>query len=105
MQRIMDAIAYDIVQVDNAMKWGFAQEIGPFETWDAIGVAESVERMKADGLEVPKWVLDMLSKGELDSTITPAWWKTIGTMLERVPRPLCIPTEGLSYLKPLEMSA
>ena len=60
----MDAIAYDIVQVDNAMKWGFAQEIGPFETWDAIGVAESVERMKADGLEeVPKWVLDMLGKG------------------------------------------
>ena len=45
----LDAIAFDLVQVDNAMKWGFAQEIGPFETWDALGVPETVERMQAEG--------------------------------------------------------
>ena len=32
-------ITDDIVSVDNAMKWGFAWDLGPFETWDAIGVA------------------------------------------------------------------
>lgn len=61
--RIIDDIATDLVQVDNAMKWGFAQEIGPFETWDAIGVRSSVERMQADGYAVPQWVLDMLEAG------------------------------------------
>ena len=31
-------IADDVVDVDNAMKWGFGWEMGPFETWDALGV-------------------------------------------------------------------
>ncbi|MCH7679767.1 3-hydroxyacyl-CoA dehydrogenase, partial [candidate division KSB1 bacterium] len=30
-------IAEDIVNIDNAMKWGFGWQLGPFETWDAIG--------------------------------------------------------------------
>ncbi len=46
-------IADTIVEIDNAMKWGFGWEVGVFETWDAIGVAESVERMKAEGQKVP----------------------------------------------------
>ena len=61
--RHMDTIATDLVQVDNGMKWGFAQELGPFETWDAIGVAESVERMKAEGYAIPRWVTNMLAAG------------------------------------------
>jgi 3-hydroxyacyl-CoA dehydrogenase len=61
--RHIDAVTTDLVQVDNAMKWGFAQDLGPFETWDAIGVAESVERMLADGFEVPTWVQSMLASG------------------------------------------
>ena len=61
--RHIDAISTDLVQVDNAMKWGFAQDIGPFETWDAIGVRSSVERMKADGYDVPAWVDAMLDSG------------------------------------------
>ena len=31
-------IADDVVTVDNAMKWGYAWELGPFEVWDALGV-------------------------------------------------------------------
>ena len=31
-------IANSIVDVDRAMRWGFAWELGPFEVWDAIGV-------------------------------------------------------------------
>ncbi len=56
-------IADDIVSVDNANKWGFAHELGPFEIWDAIGVRESVRRMEADGYKVAPWVHDMLAKG------------------------------------------
>src|SRR5512144_2439006 len=37
-------ISDDIVNIDNAMKWGFNWTLGPFETWDAIGLKESVER-------------------------------------------------------------
>jgi 3-hydroxyacyl-CoA dehydrogenase len=56
-------IADDVVNVDNAMKWGFNWEIGPFEAWDAIGVRESVERMKKEGKKIPQNVSDVLEKG------------------------------------------
>ncbi|MFZ5813984.1 MAG: 3-hydroxyacyl-CoA dehydrogenase/enoyl-CoA hydratase family protein [Bacillota bacterium] len=52
----MGEIADDVVAVDNAMKWGYNWELGPFETWDAIGVTESVARMEAEGHTVPAWV-------------------------------------------------
>ena len=57
-------IADDVVNIDNGMKWGFNWTMGPFETWDAIGVAESVERMKADGLAIPDVVTRVLTKGD-----------------------------------------
>lgn len=56
-------IANTIVEIDNAIKWGFGWEIGVFEAWDAIGVAESVERMKAEGMKVPENVQKMLDSG------------------------------------------
>jgi len=54
-------ITDDIVNLDNAMKWGFNWDEGPFETADAIGARELVKRMKDDGVEVPK-LLDMAAK-------------------------------------------
>jgi len=42
-----------IVEIDNAMKWGYNQQLGPFESWDAIGVKEAVEVMKKLGKKVP----------------------------------------------------
>ncbi|QHA37459.1 3-hydroxyacyl-CoA dehydrogenase [Rossellomorea marisflavi] len=56
-------IADDIVAIDQAMKWGFGWEKGPFETWDAIGVERSVSLMKEEGLNVPVWVDQMLEAG------------------------------------------
>lgn len=56
-------IANTIVEIDNAIKWGFGWEIGVFEAWDAIGVVESVERMKAEGMKVPENVQNMLDSG------------------------------------------
>ncbi|AQQ52678.1 3-hydroxyacyl-CoA dehydrogenase/enoyl-CoA hydratase family protein [Planococcus lenghuensis] len=56
-------IADDIVAIDNAMKWGFGWEQGPFEVWDAIGVQKSVEKMKEEGHSVPAFVQALLDKG------------------------------------------
>jgi len=57
-------IADDIVNVDNAMKWGFARRLGPFEAWDAIGLPKSVEKMKQAGYAVPAWVQEMIDSGK-----------------------------------------
>ncbi len=56
-------IADSVPEIDNAMKWGFGWEIGVFETWDAIGVRESVGRMKEEGQPVPENVRKMLDGG------------------------------------------
>jgi 3-hydroxyacyl-CoA dehydrogenase len=60
---IMPEVSDDVLAVDNAMKWGFTWEVGPFETWDILGVAATVERMEADGLKVAGWVKEMLASG------------------------------------------
>jgi len=56
-------ISDSIVDIDNALKWGYNWELGPFESWDAIGVKASVDRMAAEGFEPAQWVLDMLAAG------------------------------------------
>jgi 3-hydroxyacyl-CoA dehydrogenase len=55
-------IADDIVAIDNAMKWGFGWQQGPFEIWDAIGVSKSIEKMKEEGAEVPAFVQRLLDQ-------------------------------------------
>ncbi len=56
-------ISDSILDIDRAMKWGFNWELGPFETWDAIGLVYSVQRMEAEGTKVPEWVKAWISKG------------------------------------------
>jgi 3-hydroxyacyl-CoA dehydrogenase len=56
-------ISDTIVDIDNAMKWGFNLEMGPFETWDAIGLKASVTRMEKDGFDVPDKIQKMLKDG------------------------------------------
>lgn len=56
-------IADTIVEIDNAIKWGFGWSVGVFEAWDAIGVKESVEAMKEEGFEIPENVQKMLASG------------------------------------------
>ena len=56
-------IADSVVDIDNAMRWGYALEVGPFESWDNIGVKESVAKMEQDGIAVPENVKKMLEGG------------------------------------------
>ncbi|MBS1740104.1 MAG: 3-hydroxyacyl-CoA dehydrogenase/enoyl-CoA hydratase family protein [Bacteroidetes bacterium] len=56
-------IADELYKIDDAIKAGFGWEIGPFESWDALGVSEMVEQMKASAKEPAAWVNEMLQKG------------------------------------------
>ncbi len=57
---VAEEVAYDLTSIDNAVRWGFGYEVGPFELWDRLGVAETVERMEEGGFEVAEWVKEML---------------------------------------------
>lgn len=57
--RRIPEITDSIESIDNAMKWGYAWDLGPFETWDALGFAEATDRMKQDGVALPAWIEKM----------------------------------------------
>jgi 3-hydroxyacyl-CoA dehydrogenase len=59
--RRVPEIANSVVDVDRAMRWGFAWELGPFEVWDAIGVARMAEALGRGGKQIPPVVNDVLS--------------------------------------------
>ncbi len=61
-QRVPE-ITDTIVNVDNAQKWGFSHKLGPFEIWDAIGVAATVPQFEEAGYPVADWVKEMLAAG------------------------------------------
>lgn len=56
-------ISDTIVDIDNATKWGFAWEMGPFETWDAVGVKDMLAHMKDEGMSAAPWVEEMVAAG------------------------------------------
>jgi len=49
--------------IDDAVRWGFQHEAGPFEIWDMLGVAETAQRMNSAGYPPAKWVEAMLKSG------------------------------------------
>jgi 3-hydroxyacyl-CoA dehydrogenase len=53
-------IADNIVDIDNAMRWGFNWELGPFEQWDAMGVESVAKRLEKEGREIPEIVKQVL---------------------------------------------
>ena len=56
-------ISDELYRVDDAMKAGFGWEIGAFESWNVLGVAKTVEDMKAAGFSVAPWIEEMLATG------------------------------------------
>jgi 3-hydroxyacyl-CoA dehydrogenase len=57
-------IADSPASIDRAMRTGFNWELGPFEMWDAVGVAETVARMREAGLEVSSLAAAMTPPGK-----------------------------------------
>src|SRR5215207_166456 len=60
---IIPEVADTVKPIDDAVRWGFMHEAGPFEMWDMLGVKETVEKMKAAGYPPAKWVDAMLTGG------------------------------------------
>jgi len=56
-------ITDDLYKIDDGLKAGFGWEMGPFETWDVLGVEKTLEMMKAEGLKAAPWVDEMIGKG------------------------------------------
>ncbi len=61
--RAAKEISDDILNIDRAMKWGFNWDLGPFELWDALGVESVVERLTAEGREIPELARELLAAG------------------------------------------
>jgi 3-hydroxyacyl-CoA dehydrogenase len=56
-------IANELFRIDQAIKAGFGWEVGIFETWDLLGVAETVTKIEAAGHKVADWVKEMVAAG------------------------------------------
>jgi 3-hydroxyacyl-CoA dehydrogenase len=61
--RRLGEISDDIVNIDRGMRWGFNWDLGPFETWDAIGLGWGAAQMKEQGIAVPAWIDAMIAAG------------------------------------------
>jgi 3-hydroxyacyl-CoA dehydrogenase len=57
-------ISDQLYKIDDALKAGFGWELGPFETWDAIGVEAGLKLIEDAGCKVAPWVLDFVKTGQ-----------------------------------------
>ena len=56
-------IADTLYAIDDALRAGFAWDLGPFQYWDSIGITEGVAAAEADGLKIADWVKEMIANG------------------------------------------
>jgi len=56
-------ISDELYNIDQGMKAGFGWKLGPFETWDAVGVKNAVALMQKSSINPASWVLEMLEAG------------------------------------------
>jgi len=56
-------ISDNLYSIDDALRAGFAWEMGPFEYWDAIGIETGIEQAEKQGEKIADWVKDMLAEG------------------------------------------
>jgi 3-hydroxyacyl-CoA dehydrogenase len=89
-------IADDIVNIDNAMKWGFNWDLGPFEMLDAIGVKDFIKRAEQDGVVVPDG-LRMIERFYKFENSKDHYYDILVKEFREVPRPA--ETLSLSLLK------
>ncbi len=61
--RRIGEIADSVVAIDEAMKWGYNWELGPFEVWDALGFAETADAMVKAGHKLPESITKMKASG------------------------------------------
>ena len=99
--RRIPEISDSIVDVDRAMRWGFGWELGPFETWDAIGVAAMAKQLEKQGQTMPPVVTQLLASGKKSfyesAQGETSYFDIAGKISKPVPQP-----EGILILKSLK---
>ena len=60
---LVPQISDDIVNVDRAMRWGFAWKKGPFELLDEIGPSEVITRLEQEAHQVPRMLAILRDTG------------------------------------------
>ncbi|MEL6983812.1 MAG: 3-hydroxyacyl-CoA dehydrogenase NAD-binding domain-containing protein [Actinomycetota bacterium] len=60
---LIPEISDDVVNIDRAMRWGFNWAQGPFELFDTIGTGRFIERIKAEGDELPRMLQVLADAG------------------------------------------
>ena len=60
---VVPEISDRVVEIDRAMRWGYANKLGPFELWDALGFEATARRIESEGRPLPENVHRMLSTG------------------------------------------
>jgi len=99
--RLMPEISHSVVDLDRAVRWGFAWELGPFEVWDAVGVERMAKALERDGQELPplvRKVLDSPEKSFYESEKgTTRYFDLESQALQPVPEP-----SGIIILKSLK---
>ncbi|PIE01836.1 MAG: 3-hydroxyacyl-CoA dehydrogenase [Acidobacteria bacterium] len=85
----LNEVSDDIVNIDRAMRWGFNWELGPFETWDTLGIEYVVKRLKKEGRKVPALIEQMLADGVTsfykEETEQPQYYVPSAKSFENVP--------------------
>jgi 3-hydroxyacyl-CoA dehydrogenase len=61
--RRVPEISDNVVDVDRALRWGFAWELGPFEIMDAIGVKAFAGHVQKEGRALPPVIEKVLASG------------------------------------------
>ena len=56
-------IADDLYSIDDALRAGFAWEMGPFEYWQTVGIKNAIELAEAQGEKIADWVKEMVTAG------------------------------------------
>ena len=56
-------ISDDLYKIDDALKAGFGWELGPFETWDIVGLEKGLELISKEGKSAASWVSEMSENG------------------------------------------
>lgn len=61
--RRIGEIAGSVIAIDDAMKWGYNWELGPFEAWDALGFVETADAIEKAGFALPDAIKKMKASG------------------------------------------
>jgi len=99
--RRVPEIADTIVEVDRAMRWGFAWELGPFELWDAVGVEVMAKQLERAGKPLPELVTRLLASGKKSFYQAPQGQVSYFDLASTGYKPVAEP-EGVIILKSLK---